>query len=170
MARRIKQRREIPTFGQELKEAREALGLTQEEFGDAVDISQSAVSQLESGKNEAAVGTKFKIFEFLSARADFLKERGLDYRTAISLNMKKDAPEVYESLQKVLRDQARAVAEHLIDEIGASRVITLAFVPPDELSNWIDTHEEANYREEQAYQLSKDLSLGPSPKKKPESE
>lgn len=55
-----------------LRTARKAAGLTMKELGEKVGVSESAISQYETGKREADFETLLKIGEILDCSIDYL--------------------------------------------------------------------------------------------------
>ena len=62
-------------LGAELKKARKAAGLTQEELAFKAEIHRTYVSMLERGKGSPTVETLFRICDVLGIRASTLLKR-----------------------------------------------------------------------------------------------
>lgn len=59
-------------IGENIKSLRESRGLTQAKLGDAVGVSDKAVSTWESGKREPRMGTAEKLAEFFGVTVSAL--------------------------------------------------------------------------------------------------
>lgn len=59
-------------IGENIKSLRESRGLTQAKLGDAVGVSDKAVSTWESGKREPRMGTTEKLAEFFGVTVSAL--------------------------------------------------------------------------------------------------
>ena len=69
------------TMGMRIRARRKALGLSQENVADALNIKAAAVSQYESDKNDIAASRLSELVKVLDTSADYLltgKEMGLD--------------------------------------------------------------------------------------------
>ena len=69
------------TMGMRIRTRRKALGLSQENVADALNIKAAAVSQYESDKNDIAASRLSELAKVLDTSADYLlsgKEMGLD--------------------------------------------------------------------------------------------
>ena len=69
------------TMGMRIRARRKALGLSQENVADALNIKAAAVSQYESDKNDIAASRLTELAKVLDTSADYLltgKEMGLD--------------------------------------------------------------------------------------------
>lgn len=53
----------LPSYAQRFRQLRKSLGLSQKEFGDKLEITQSGVSQIESGRNTPSTSVFEKAFE-----------------------------------------------------------------------------------------------------------
>lgn len=59
--------------GKKVRERREAIGMTQEEFAEKAGISQSMVSLIETGRRDVLSATLFCIANALGVKADDLQ-------------------------------------------------------------------------------------------------
>lgn len=62
----------LMTIGENIKSLRESRGITQAQLGDAVGVSEKAVSAWETGKREPRVGVVEKLAEFFGVTAGML--------------------------------------------------------------------------------------------------
>lgn len=62
----------LMTIGENIKSLRESRGLTQAKLGNAVGVSDKAVSTWESGKREPRMGTAEKLAEFFGVTVSAL--------------------------------------------------------------------------------------------------
>jgi DNA-binding XRE family transcriptional regulator len=60
------------TMGERLANARVAAGLTQKQAGDALGLTQSAISEIERGKNETSIANLFRLADLYNIDARFL--------------------------------------------------------------------------------------------------
>jgi len=75
------------TFGQKLKEARKAVGLSQEQFSEKMNVSRSAVAKWESDKGMPDISNLKAIAQLLNVSVDYL----LDDNGVTSVNELKEA-------------------------------------------------------------------------------
>lgn len=75
-----------------LRAARKAKGLTMKELGEKIGVSESAISQYETGKREADFETILKIGEILDCSLDYLLRGG---------DSKKSPPPIGDGLSEV---------------------------------------------------------------------
>lgn len=59
-------------FGERLKAAREAAGLSRKELGDAVNLLPNSYGLYETGKRDASTATLIRLARFLKVSADWL--------------------------------------------------------------------------------------------------
>ena len=64
---RVELEKQKVAFGKVLREAREATGLSQEDFADAVDMDRTTISLLERGKQSPTLDTIWRMAEQLDA-------------------------------------------------------------------------------------------------------
>ena len=60
------------SIGENIRSLRESRGITQAQLGDAVGVSEKAVSAWETGKRVPGIGTVEKLAEFLGVAASAL--------------------------------------------------------------------------------------------------
>ena len=58
-------------IGNRIKQTRESLNLTQENFGELIGLEQASLSNIENGKNLPSVYTLYSIIEKSKTNADF---------------------------------------------------------------------------------------------------
>lgn len=102
------------TLGQRLRQAREAKGLKQKELGRLAGVSESAISQWESGTIEKiAAGSLRDAAIALNVSLDWLLSgENQQKNTADCGNMPRFWPMLTTSQREDLERQARALAEH----------------------------------------------------------
>lgn len=59
-------------FGEKLKKARKATGLSQEKVAEILNISQSNISKYENGDLEPSLDTIYKLIDLYDINANFL--------------------------------------------------------------------------------------------------
>ena len=95
------------TIGENIRSLRESRGLTQAQLGDAVGVSDKAVSTWESGKREPRMGVIKKLAEFFGVTASALlcsEECG----TALASDFEKFMVEAYRRMDAAQRAFLRA--------------------------------------------------------------
>lgn len=97
-----------------LRTARKSKGLTMKELGEKVGVSESAISQYETGKREADFETLLKIGEVLDCSIDYLlrgeQEKKLTPVSEDGLNVEQlELVRLFESAPPALRAAALAV-------------------------------------------------------------
>lgn len=95
------------SIGENIKSLRESRGLTQAQLGDAVGVSDKAVSTWESGKREPRMGVSEKLAEFFGVTASALlcsEECG----TALASDFEKFMVEAYRRMDAEQRAFLRA--------------------------------------------------------------
>ena len=75
------------TFGEKIKEARKAAGLSQEQFAEKMSVSRSAIAKWESDKGMPDVNNLKMMAQLLDVSLDYL----LDEDEKLSFNETKDS-------------------------------------------------------------------------------
>lgn len=97
----------LMTIGENIRSLRESRGLTQAQVGDAVGVSDKAVSAWETGKREPRIGTVEKLAEFLGvAVSALLCSEGCS--TALASDFEKFMVEAYRRMDAAQRAFLRA--------------------------------------------------------------
>lgn len=58
----------MKTVGERLKELREDRGLTQSELGDAIQVRQTTISEIERGSNMPSLRVLYKLADFFNVQ------------------------------------------------------------------------------------------------------
>jgi DNA-binding XRE family transcriptional regulator len=61
----------IDLLGQAIKEARQKLNMTQEQFGELVGVQKAQISKIENSVKNARLDTILKVFDALGAKVNF---------------------------------------------------------------------------------------------------
>ena len=96
-----------------LRIARKTKGLTMKELGERVGVSESAISQYETGKREADFETLLKIGEVLDCSIDYLL-RGEQEKKPASKN-RDELSDIERSLIELFRELNEEGQEQLVD-------------------------------------------------------
>ena len=96
-----------------LRTARKATGLTMKELGEKVGVSESAISQYETGKREADFETLLKIGEVLDCSIDYLLRGEQEKKTTPVTEDGLDDME--RELIRLFRELNREGREQLVD-------------------------------------------------------
>lgn len=111
----------LKPVGQRIQEARKAIGLTQADLADKLDISVSHMSSIETGRANFGVETLMKITEILKVSADSL--------------LRTDIPEVsaiYASdMDELLKDCTAAEIESMMTMLRQMKAAFMMARPSD---------------------------------------
>lgn len=104
----------LKPIGKRIQECRRALGITQADLADKLDISVSHMSSIETGRANFGVETLMKITEILSVSADSLLRTDIPevsaiYASDINDLLKDCSAEEIDSMMAMLREMKTAL-------------------------------------------------------------
>lgn len=117
------------SVGQNIKNAREQIGLSQRALAEKLNVTQAAVSQFENGKNPPKIDTLIKISNALQIDINSLLE---DTDSPILRAMKNSDSELYEDYKKHLLSHSIELENidvelinnfHKLNEAGQRRLL-----------------------------------------------
>lgn len=106
-----------------LRAVRKSKGLTMKELGERVGVSESAISQYETGKREADLGTLLKIGEVLDCSIDYLL-RGEENKKSpppIGDGLDEQDRQLMELMKRLSADQKEFLLAQLLTLTGQSK-------------------------------------------------
>lgn len=106
-----------------LRMARKSKGLTMKELGEKVGVSESAISQYETGKREADFETILKIGEVLDCSIDYLLRGADDKKSPPSIEDGLDAQDkqLIGLMKKLSADQKEFLLAQLLTLTGQGK-------------------------------------------------